>query len=616
MKIRGNVVGTTQKPEKVVVNATGLTEEEKAQARANFGVSSGGGADALAEILTKGKNIIDPSKVLYNGNGDLNATTGALGDGTSYIYGKYHLNVGETYTVSKKEPDGFGYLTAFLYFYNADGTYAGNASTVSVSATVTEKTFTATHPVVIIKALKDIAPCSFQIEQGEKATEYEPYRVVLKDNVKLPIVGEGELATDAKTIIPAINELHESTTKIPSLEEDVQEVYEDNAAIEKVMPRLNEEITGWTNGFIINANGTVGTSAYYAYSNKVRLRAGQTYYVGESYMTYTVCYDLDGNFVGRNTCDGMTITKKTSYGSPNNYYGTITVGNSDIYVVLQTTTAKIETVYISRFADEKANTEINENLLISKTLMGKKVLIFGDSISTGDTSAKVHAGEKYGNYNKWVEQLVAENYLADCNVRNDSIHATGFVARFNGEDDLITRLRNTTDTDYDLVIVFAGINDSLRANSISVGFGMDESGSKQTDITKYFVPAVDTFFAELTDKFVDARICVVLPLRTKYKYAGHRNAPGALYDGSTSRLETDYADYIAKVAEEYCLPVLDATRHSGFAPFNTAFAERWVCRAERGDGDSTLVPDGVHPNEEYCQKYLSKYIRGFIDGLI
>ena len=35
-----------------------------------------------------------------------------------------------------------------------------------------------------------------------------------------------------------------------------------------------------------------------------------------------------------------------------------------------------------------------------------------------------------------------------------------------------------------------------------------------------------------------------------------------------------------------------------------------------GNGNTTLVPDGVHPNEEYCKKYLSKYIRGFIDGLI
>ena len=38
MKIRGNTVGTTVKPERVLVKATDLTEEQKAQARANIGV--------------------------------------------------------------------------------------------------------------------------------------------------------------------------------------------------------------------------------------------------------------------------------------------------------------------------------------------------------------------------------------------------------------------------------------------------------------------------------------------------------------------------------------------------------------------------------------------------
>ena len=37
MKIRGNLVGTNQKPEKVIEKATGLTEEQKAQARENIG---------------------------------------------------------------------------------------------------------------------------------------------------------------------------------------------------------------------------------------------------------------------------------------------------------------------------------------------------------------------------------------------------------------------------------------------------------------------------------------------------------------------------------------------------------------------------------------------------
>ena len=39
MKIRGSVVGTNQKPAKVIVKATDLTEEQKAQARENIGAA-------------------------------------------------------------------------------------------------------------------------------------------------------------------------------------------------------------------------------------------------------------------------------------------------------------------------------------------------------------------------------------------------------------------------------------------------------------------------------------------------------------------------------------------------------------------------------------------------
>ena len=40
MKIRGNTVGTPIKPEKNIVKATNLTEDEKAQARENIGAMS------------------------------------------------------------------------------------------------------------------------------------------------------------------------------------------------------------------------------------------------------------------------------------------------------------------------------------------------------------------------------------------------------------------------------------------------------------------------------------------------------------------------------------------------------------------------------------------------
>ena len=77
MKIRGNVVGTTQKPEKVVVKATDLTEEQKAQARANIGAADGRGSWSASYKITgadgkkhsKWCRILNISRVI---NGTLN----------------------------------------------------------------------------------------------------------------------------------------------------------------------------------------------------------------------------------------------------------------------------------------------------------------------------------------------------------------------------------------------------------------------------------------------------------------------------------------------------------------------------------------------------------------
>lgn len=66
MKIRGNVVGTTQKPEKVIVRATHLTEEQKAQARENIGAVS---ADKLGSIETALDSIIAIQNNLIGGDG-------------------------------------------------------------------------------------------------------------------------------------------------------------------------------------------------------------------------------------------------------------------------------------------------------------------------------------------------------------------------------------------------------------------------------------------------------------------------------------------------------------------------------------------------------------------
>lgn len=66
MKIIGNVVGTTQKPEKVLVKATDLTEDQKAQAQENIGAAS---AAQIGDIETALDAIIAIQNSLIGGDG-------------------------------------------------------------------------------------------------------------------------------------------------------------------------------------------------------------------------------------------------------------------------------------------------------------------------------------------------------------------------------------------------------------------------------------------------------------------------------------------------------------------------------------------------------------------
>ncbi len=229
---------------------------------------------------------------------------------------------------------------------------------------------------------------------------------------------------------------------------------------------------------------------------------------------------------------------------------------------------------------EYVGSETVVRLTIAAALF-KKALILGDSISA----------DYYGNYTKWVTFLIEAGILP-ASTTNDSIHATGFVAKYTAEgdtdNDFLHRIQAVTEKDsYDLVVVFGGINDFLQ--NIPLG----QSGG---DRAANFVPAVDWCFDYLVDNFPQARIVVLSPLRTQNTAA---NTQG--------KLETEYAAYIRQAAKTRCMPVLNLTEESGFCPFREGFKNRW-----------TLVPagyeaaDGVHPNEEYQKKFLAPQIAGFL----
>ena len=209
------------------------------------------------------------------------------------------------------------------------------------------------------------------------------------------------------------------------------------------------------------------------------------------------------------------------------------------------------------------------------SLADKKVLIIGDSIST----------DAYGNYKKWVTNLIENGFFDSDKVTNSSYHATGFVATYSEGGSVVAdtfknRLQAVTGkSSYDLVITFGGINDYIQ------GIDFDT-----------FKTAVDSYFEYLVKNFVQARIVVFAPLRT---YNVYKNTAG--------HYQTEYSDYIKTVAKSYCLPVLNLTEDSGYYPFVDEFKQMWTLTPS-----GFVNPDGVHPTAEYSARYLAPMIAEYL----
>lgn len=223
------------------------------------------------------------------------------------------------------------------------------------------------------------------------------------------------------------------------------------------------------------------------------------------------------------------------------------------------------------------------------------MLIIGDSIST----------DYYGNYPKWVTHLIETGYFPEDTV-NDSIHATGFVRKAvdgNGGlmgENFVNRIQKIKNPEqYDLVVVFGGIND-YRATI--TGRQDIQLGTVDGDYTQEFIPAVNWFFNYATEHFVNAKIVVIQPLLCNV---------GSGVDKADKIREYSYA--LADIAEEYDIPVLNLTDNSGFNPFDAEFKNTWTLKVQDGE---RLVADGIHPNEDYQKQHLAPMIRQFLDGFL
>ena len=342
-------------------------------------------------------------------------------------------------------------------------------------------------------------------------------------------------------------------------------------------------------GFIQRSDGKPISSTNYLYTDYIDIRD----YVGEIYIKsviygYTALCFYDKDWKPVEIISGLNIADYGYTEELDFVERRFQIPESAMYVRLSG--------YIPKYTsnnDFSVSGQIDITVQsIKPSNVGKKILIIGDSISTDATSEECNPDyTSYGNYQKWVADLVDARFFPT-NIVNSSKHATGYVARYNNmPNDFITRIEAIDNpSSYDMVIVFGGINDFIQNIPL---------GTSEDDKSTYFVPAVDYFYNYLIEHFTQARIAVMLPMRISQ------------VTNSINKSVDDYSGYIEEVAKRYCLPVLDLTNDSGFCPYIDTFKNMW-----------TLLPqgyqthDGVHPNAEYCQKYLAPMIKHFIEGLI
>ena len=131
----------------------------------------------MSRYLSIGKNLIDPSKLIKDGDGMIDSLTGEIKSGACWVFDFIKLDVEKTYTLSNKD------LTTQLFFYNNDGTYTSYQTIISAQANNRVKTFVAEYPLVRILSYGKVDIISAQLEPGDMATEYESFRLVLKEDV-------------------------------------------------------------------------------------------------------------------------------------------------------------------------------------------------------------------------------------------------------------------------------------------------------------------------------------------------------------------------------------------------------------------------------------------------
>ena len=484
-----------------------------------------------------------------------------------------HVTVSDTHEITFEQGD----VLNFLVDYEDSANVSNNRYSILVyngTTFITEIRQTL-GTVLTWKATSNVTKITFYIQLISAVTT--PYKMSSFVNVSDGLVEEVKL-----------------------IKEDIQDIFPITNLIDTNDPDYEE------NKAVKSSTGETTSSVYFDATGFIKLKPNTKYYIGGLYLTdFFAFFNNDKSAVI--TAPTMHVVPSLIY-SESNYHGWFETGNDVCYFRGSINKNYLSSAYLSEYYDEY-RVRTQDCVVVSPSFnnlvndyMGKNVLIIGDSISTGSSSARLNSNmPSYASYEKWVDDLINIGYLPSETTYNCSQHATGFVAKAGSaswidHSDFLNRIKyfenqgTWTPSEIDIVIIFGGINDQ----GTNIPIGADE-----TDGTVYFTPAVKDLFDYLLNNYTQARICVFLPTL-------------ANRDGGSDTVAKvhQYTDVIKEEAKNRALPLLDLTDGSGFYPFNTAFKNTWTYKV------NGTTPDGLHPNQDYQELYLAPMIKHFLDGMM
>ena len=223
----------------------------------------------------------------------------------------------------------------------------------------------------------------------------------------------------------------------------------------------------------------------------------------------------------------------------------------------------------NKISEEIAKAQLGEGSGVSGThkLYGLKWGAVGDSI----TQVTYAPGNAY-------HDVIAK--YTGCINYNYGISATTVAIRDGRTDSMLERIDGLPD-DLDIITVLGGTNDFGAAVPVPIG----QIGNNDTST---FYGAYEAMILKLINKYPDKAIGLITPIQRGY-------TPGSGLD--------NYRQAILKLAEKYCIPVLDLWKESGLC-----------CDVERINNLYFHVQDKLHPNIE-GQKIIARPILNFLEKI-